>query len=117
MIDSIAVVQRGASPRAIAQPPEVVAGDRVPAVRGHAPVLTGSTERVRRDAGRRVEVKVRLARPDVGAVAVDHEWQIPEKLDAETPCSGARSSPLFVGDPLEVLPEQNVVAQFLAGVR
>ena len=82
MIDPIAVVEIRAAARALAQPPEVLRGDDVPPVDGHAPVLSRRAEGIRRHAERRVEPELILTRPHVRAVAVDHERQVAEQLDA-----------------------------------
>ena len=82
MIDAVAVEQIGAAPRALAEPAEILRRHDVPVVERHAPVLPGRAERVGRRADRHVEIELMLARPDVGAVAVDHERQIAEQRDA-----------------------------------
>ena len=83
VIDAVAVEEIGAAPRALAQPAEVLARRCTSqSVDRHAPVLPGRAERVGRRADRRVEPELVLPRPDVGAVAVDHERQIAEQRDA-----------------------------------
>ena len=81
MIDAIAVEQIGVAARAVAQPVEVALGQHVPAVDRQAPVLPGLAERIGRHADRRVEAELVLPRPDVGAVAADHERQVAEERD------------------------------------
>ena len=81
VIDAVAVVELGAAPRARREPAESAGGDRLPAVGGKAPVLAGLGERVGRRADRRVEAEVVLPRPDVGAVAADHEREVAEHAD------------------------------------
>ena len=83
VVDAVAVVRarRSAVP-ALAQPPEIVGRDDVPAIDRHAPVLAGGAERVGRRADRGVETELVLPGPDVGAVAVHHERQIAEQRHA-----------------------------------
>src|SRR4030095_1597217 len=54
-----------------------------------------------------------LPRPDVRAVAVDHERQIAEQLDAVGPL--ARALPLRASEPLQVLIKDDLVGKFLPG--
>ena len=61
------------------------AGDDVPPVDRQAPVLPGLAERVGRHADRRVQPELVLPRPDVGAVAADHERQVAEQRHAGRP--------------------------------
>src|SRR6185295_15990294 len=53
-----------------------------------------------------------LARPHVGAVAIDHERQIAEQLDAVRVL--ARVLPLRAGEPLQILVEHHFVRQLPA---
>ena len=62
---------------------------------------------------RHVEAELVLARPHVGAVAVDHERQIAEQGDAVG--LPPRRPPLRAGEPLEVLVEQHFVHQLAPG--
>src|SRR5215813_1260993 len=117
MIDSVAVVEGGASTRAVPQPPEILACDGVPPIRGHAPVLAGCAEGVRWDANRRVHVEVGLMRPHVSAVTINHERQVAEQLDAGFACGSAGAAPLFIGYPLKVLTEQDLIRQLPSSIR
>ena len=98
MIDPVAVVQIRAAARALAKPPEILARDDVPPVHRHAPVLAVGAEGVGRRAEGYVEQELLLARPDVGAVTVDHERQIAKELHAVRPAP--RRRPLRGRDPL-----------------
>src|SRR5205085_2374002 len=79
------VVEVRAAARALAQPTEVLRRDHVPSIQRHPPVLSRRAERVGRRADGDVEVELVLPRPDVGAVAVDHERQIAEQRDGARP--------------------------------
>ena len=108
-VDAVAVEQICTPPRALAQPAIVLAPDHVPPIDRHPPVLTAGAERIRRDAERDVEMKLVLPRPHIGTVAVDHERQIAEQLDAVR--AAARLAPLQRRDPLQVLKEQDLARQ------
>src|SRR5262245_2682320 len=112
MIDAVAVENIGAAPRPLAQPAVVLHGDDIPAIDRHAPVLTGGAERVGRHAERGVENELMLPRPHVGAVAVHHERQIAEELDAVR--APTRLPPLQGRNPLEVLEEDHFTRQLAA---
>src|SRR5262249_38748464 len=112
MIDPVAVEQRGAAARAIAQPAEVVARDHVPSVERRAPVLALGAERVGRGADRGVEVKLLLPRPDVRAVEIDHEGQVTKNRDAVA--LAARLAPLAVRQPLQILVIEPLVRELAA---
>src|SRR6478672_5976624 len=56
-------------------------------------------------------MKIPLAGPYVGAVAVNHERQIAEQSHAERARGTPGSAPLIVSDPLEVLTIQNLHGQ------
>ena len=112
VIDAVAVEEIGAAARALAQPAEVFQRHDVPSIERHAPVLPGRAERVGRRADRHVEAELLLARPHVGAVAVDHERQIAEQRDAVRVL--ARVLPLRAGEPLQVLMEQHLVGKLAA---
>ena len=114
MIDAVAVEEVRAAPRPLAQPPEILRGDHVPAVDRHAPVLSGRAEGVGRRAQRQVEPELILPRPHVGAVGVHHERQIAEQLHAVQ--VAARLLPLRAGQPLQVLMEQDLARQLAARV-
>ena len=86
MIDAIAVVEIGAALGTVLEPEEVVVGHALPVVEGHAPVLAGFAEGVRRRADGDVEMEAALVRPDIGAVGIHHERQIAEERHA----AGAR---------------------------
>src|SRR5262252_2374411 len=109
MINPVAVVERGASTRAVPQPAEILVCNGVPPIRGHAPVLAGGAEGVGWAADRCVHVEVGLMSPHVGAVTVDHERQVTEQLDASFARGGAGAAPLIIGHPLEVLAEEDLI--------
>ena len=113
MIDTVSVEEIRAAPRALVQPAKMLGGDDVPPVERHAPVLARGAEGVGRRANRRVEAELVLPRPDVGAVAVDHEGQIAEERDAVR--LTARRVPLCGRLPLQVLIEQHVGHQLPPG--
>ena len=112
MIDAVPVVEVGAAPRALAQPSEILRGDDVPAIDRHAPVLSRRAERIGRHTERGIQPKLILPRPDVRAVAVDHERQIAKKLHPVRVRTDVL--PLGVGDPLQVLLEQHLARQLTA---
>src|SRR6185503_1918481 len=112
VIDAVAVEEIGAAARALAKPPEILLRHHIPLIERHPPVLPGGAEGVRRRADRDIEPELMLARPDVGAVAVDHERQIAEQLDAVRAL--ARALPLRAGDPLQVLVEDDLARQLAA---
>src|SRR5207245_9863143 len=73
------------------------------------PVLALGAERVGRRAERDVEQELLLPRPDVGAVAVDHEWEIAQQLHAVRVLP--RRGPLRRGNPLEILIEEDLARE------
>src|SRR5436190_6722446 len=98
VIDPVSVVEIRAAARALSKPAVILAGNHIPAVYGHAPVLARGAECVRRHAQRCVEAELVLTRPHVGAVAIHHEWQVAEELD--TARARTRTLPLESGLPL-----------------
>src|SRR6185436_9432917 len=112
VIDAVAVEEIGAAARALAKPPEILLRHHIPLIERHPPVLPGGAEGVRRRADRDIEPELMLPRPDVGAVAVDHERQVAEQLDAVGAL--ARALPLRAGNPLQVLVEDDLVGQLAA---
>src|SRR5207253_31803 len=112
VIDAVSVVEVRAAARALAQPTEVLRRDHVPSIQRHPPVLSRRAERVGRRADGDVEVELVLPRPDVGAVAVDHERQIAEQGDAARPFT--RLSPLRCGEPLQVLVKEHLAGELAA---
>ena len=112
VIDAEAVVEIGAAAGALPQPVVVVVAHRVPAVHRQSPVLSGLGECVGRHADRRVDTKLMLPGPDVGAVAADHEGKVAEDADAAALAAGA--APLGVGQPLQILVIQDGVGEPLA---
>ena len=112
MIDAEAVVELGAATCPLAQP--FIPGPLVhlPPVDRQSPVLPGLRERIGRHADRRVDPELVLARPDVGAVAADHEREVAEDADRGTVAPGAE--PLIVGEPLQVLVIADACGQALA---
>ena len=115
MIDAIAVVELGARAGRAPQPVVAAGGDHVPAVGREAPVLAGLRKRVRRRADRRVEPELLLPRPDVGAVAADHEGKVAE--DADRAARRRARAPLLVGEPLQVRVEEDLRREPLAARR
>src|SRR5205085_46517 len=78
MVDAEGVVDLRVAAGPRRQPLEAAGRDLAPAVGRQTPVLTGFGEGVRRRADRRVHPEIVLARPDVGAVAANHEREVAE---------------------------------------
>ena len=101
MIDPISVEEIGVAPCPLPQPVEIAFGEHVPPVGRKSPVLAGGAERVRRHTHRQRRIELVLSRPDVRAVAADHERQVTEQR--HTARSAACRGPLLSGKPLHVL--------------
>src|SRR5262249_22956742 len=105
MIDAVAVVERRVAARSLREPAEAARRDLAPAIRGNSPVLAGRRKGIRRRADGRVEPEVLLPRPDVGAVAADHERKVAEHTDVHVV---ARALPLLCCEPLKIRVVENL---------
>ena len=85
-----------------AQPQPLVTGRGadVPAICGQSPVLTLGPRTHPAGHRPRLQTEFVLARPDVGAVAADHERKVAVDLQSAAVTSGPM--PLLVGNPLQI---------------
>src|SRR5262249_48670284 len=82
VIDAVAVEKVGTTPRALAQPREIIAREAAPAVERRPPSLPSRADRVWGRADAHVEMNLLRAGPDVGAVEIDHERETAKQRDA-----------------------------------
>jgi len=114
VIDAKCIEEVCAPAGTLLQPLEALASNDVPSIERHTPVLSVAAEGVGRRAYRNVQLELVRSRPDIGAVAIDHERQVADRLHGR--CLGSSRPPLSVGDPLKVVKEQDFALELAANV-